>query len=91
MVSETILAMKPVRALVRAMQRFFRAHEDWDVRAAEFRGEECIARGLLNGYVPGNRGNCQHAYLRRAQRHDQGHGVIGSGVGINQEKRFHAA
>jgi hypothetical protein len=26
-----------------------------------------------------------------AQRHDQGYGIIGSSVGINQEKRFHAA
>jgi hypothetical protein len=27
----------------------------------------------------------------RAQRHDQSDGVIGSGVGVNQEERFHAA
>jgi hypothetical protein len=30
--------------------------------------------------------------LRGAQRHDQSHGVIGSGIGVNQEERlFHAA
>jgi hypothetical protein len=27
----------------------------------------------------------------RPQRHDQGYGVIGCGVRINQEERFHAA
>ena len=83
--------MEPVRALVRAMQRFFRAHEDRNVHATKLRGVERIACGLLNGHVSCNRGNCQNADSRRAEGHDQGYGVIGSGVGIDQKKRFHAA
>ena len=85
MVAQAIAAMEPVCALVRAMQGFFRAHEDRNVRAAKFRGVERIARGLLNGHVSCNRSNRQNAHLGRAEGHDQGHGVIGSSVGIDQE------
>jgi len=85
MVAQAIAAMEPVCALVRAMQGFFRAHEDRNVRAAKLRGVERIARGLLNGDVSGNCGNRQNTDLGRSQRHDQSHGVIGSGVGIDQE------
>ena len=91
MVSQTIVAMEPVRTLVRAIQRFFRAHENGNVRTAKFHGVESIACGLLNGNVSGNRGNGKNVHLGRATRHDQSHGIIGSGIGINQEKRFHAA
>ena len=91
MIAQAIAAMEPMRALVRAVQWFFRAHKNGNVRATELRCVECIARGLLNGNVAGNRGDCQHAHGGRAQRHDQGHGVIGSGVGIDEEERFHAA
>jgi hypothetical protein len=83
--------MEPVGGLVRAVQWFFRAHEDGNFRAAEFRCVQSIARGLLNGNVSGNGSNRQDAHLGRAQRHDQGHGIIGSSIGINQEERFHAA
>jgi len=90
-VAQAIAAVEPMSGLVRAVQGSCRAHEHGNLRAAEFRRVERIARGLLNGDVPCNRGNRQHADLRRAQRHDQSDGVIGSGVGINQEERFHAA
>jgi len=83
--------MEPVRTLVRAMERFFRAHENGNIRATKFRRTERVARGLLNGDVSGNGGNRQHAHLGRAKRHDQSHRVIRSRVGINQEKRFHGA
>ena len=91
MVSQAIAAMEPVRALVRAMQRLFRAHENRNVCATKLRSVERITCGLLNGHVSCNRGHCQHADSRRAEGHDQGHGVIGSGVGIDQELGFHAA
>ena len=91
MVTQAIAAMEPVSALVRAIQGLLRAHENGNVRAAKFGGVECVARGLLNGYVSSDGGNRQHAYQGRAQRHDQGYGVVGSGVGINQEEWFHAA
>ncbi len=91
MVSQAIAAVEPVRALVRAIQRLFRAHENRNIRAAEFRRIERVSRGLLNGNVSCNGGNRQHAHLRGSQRHDQGHGIIGSCVRVNQEERFHAA
>ena len=91
MIAQAISAMEPVGALVRAVQWFFRARENGNVRATKFRGIKCIARGLLNGDVSGNGSNRQHAHLRRTQRHDQSHGIIRSRVGVNQEGRFHAA
>ena len=57
MVSQAIAAMEPVRALVRAIQRFFRAHENVNVRAAKLRGVERVARGLLNGDVSSDGSN----------------------------------
>ncbi len=61
MIAQAVAAMEPVRALVRAVQWFFRAHENGDGRAAEFRRVECIARGLLNGNVTRNRSYGQNA------------------------------
>ena len=91
MVSQAVTSMEPVSALVRAIQRLFRAHENRNIRAAKLRRIERVSRGLLNGNVSGDGGNRQDTHLRGSQRHDQGHGVVGSGVGINQERRFHAA
>jgi len=90
-VAQAIAAMEPVRALVRAIQGLFGTHEHGNLRAAEFRGVERIARGLLNGDVSRNCGNRQNTDLGRSQRHDQSNGVIGSRVGVNQEEWFHAA
>ena len=91
MVAQSIAAVKPVSALVRAVQRFFRSHENGNVRAAQFRGVKCIASGLLDGNVSSNGGDGQHTHAWGAERHDQSYGVIGSGVGVNQEEGFHAA
>lgn len=91
MVSQAIAAVEPVGGLVRSIQRFLRAHEHGNVRVAKFRRVQRIAGGLLNGDVSRDGGNRQHADLRRAQRHDQSDGVIGGGVGVNQEERFHSA
>ena len=80
-----------VDALVRAIEGFFRTHENRYVSSTKFGRVERVACGLLDGNVTGHRSNRQHANLGRAKRHDQGHGVIGGGIGIDQEKRFHAA
>lgn len=91
MVAQTVAAMEPVRGFVFAMQRLFRADENRNIRAAELRRVERIARGLLHSNVAGDGGNRQHANLLRAQRHDQSHGVVRGRIGINQEVPFHAA
>ena len=90
-ISQTVAAMEPMRAFVRAVQWFLRAHEDRNVRAAKFRCVQGVPRSLLHGNISRHRGDCQHTHRRRAQRHDQGYGIIGSRVGVNQEERFHAA
>jgi hypothetical protein len=41
-------------------------------------------------HVSRNRGDGQNLNLRRAQRHDQRNCIIGSCIGINQKRKFHA-
>ena len=91
MVAQAIAAMKPVSAFVLAIQRFFCAHENRNVCAAQFRSVKRVSRSLLNINISRDSGNRQQANLGRSQRHNQGHGVIGSRVRVNQEERFHAA
>ena len=91
MVTQAVAPMEPVGALVRAIQWLFRAHENGNVRAAKFGRVERIARGLLDGDVASNGGDRQDTHLGRTKGHDQGYGVVGSGVSIDQEAWFHAA
>ena len=91
MIPQAVTAVEPVRALVSANERLFRAHKDRNIRATKFRGVERISRGLLHGNIAGDRGDCQHTNMRRAKRHDQRDSVVGSGIGINEEEGFHAA
>jgi hypothetical protein len=46
---------------------------------------------LLHGDVAGNCRDRRHTNVPRSQRHDDRYGIIGSGVGIDQEWSFHAA
>ena len=75
---------------MRALQGFFRACEHRDFGIAKLRGVERITGGLMDVHVARNRGDGQNLNLGRAQRHDQGDGIIGSCVGVNQEGKFHA-
>src|SRR6266478_1598638 len=68
----------------------FRTSEYRHFRIAKLGGIQRIPAGLLHSHVSGNGGDSQNLYLRRAQRHDQRHGVIGSGIGINQKWTIHA-
>ena len=69
-IPQAIFAMKPVRALMFAPQRLFRANENRDIRAAQLRGVQRISRGLPHAHVACNRRNRQHAGIGRTQRHD---------------------
>jgi len=90
-IAQAIAAMEPVRALVFALQRFFGTQENGNIRSAEFRRVQGIPRSLLYGHISRHRGDRQNGNIGRTKRHDQGHGIIGSRIGVNQEERFHAA
>ncbi len=75
---------------MRALQWPFRACEHGHVRIAKLCGIERIPAGLMHIHVSRNDGDGQNMYLRRAQRHDQRHGVVGSGISVNQKWTVHA-
>ena len=75
---------------MRALQWPFRACEHGHVRIAKLCGIERITAGLMHIHVSRNGRDSQNLNLRRAQRHDQRNGIVGSGIGINQKWAFHA-
>lgn len=74
---------------MRVLQWMLRAGKHGDVGLTEFRCVERIAAGSVNIHVSRNGGNGENLNVGRAQRHDQRNGVVGSSVGINQERKFH--
>src|SRR5271155_983778 len=82
-IAQAIASVKPRRAYVRALQWLFRANEHRHLRIAKLRGIERVPAGLIDIYVSRNSGDGQNQNLRRAQRHDQRYGVIGSGIRVN--------
>jgi hypothetical protein len=70
---------------MRALQGPFRTSENRHVRIAQLGGIERIPGGLTHIHVSRNHSDGHDLNLRRAQRHDQRHGVIGGGIGINQK------
>jgi hypothetical protein len=84
-ISESIAAVKPRCALVRAKQRFFCACINWNIGSAEFNGVERIARSLLNIHISGDGRDRCNLDVRRAKSHDDRHSVVGGSVGIDQE------
>src|SRR6202521_2506476 len=90
-ITQSVAAVEPVSAFVRARERLFSAGIDRNVRAAELGGVERVSRGLQHRHISGDRGDGQHAHGGRAESHDECNGVVGSSIGIDQEERLHAA
>ena len=59
--------------------------EDWNGGTAELSGVEGVLRCLLDGDVAGNDSDGEHAYFRRAERHDERNRVIGCSVRIDKD------
>ncbi len=89
-IAQAITTVKPGRAHVRALEWLLRASEHRDVRIAKLRGIERVARGLKDIDVSCHGGDGQDLNLGRVERHDQGNGIVGSGVSINQKRTIHA-
>ena len=90
MITQTILAVKPIRALMLAPQRLFRPDKHGNIRTAKFGGVQRISRRLPHADISGDRRNPEHPNMRRAQRHDQSHGVVRGGIRVDEEG-FHVA
>jgi len=88
-ISQSVLAMKPLRGAEAAGERLFSALEYRRVRTAELSGVERIPSGLLDSDISGHGSNSNHTGVVRTQRHNQGDGVVGGGIGIDQEGTRH--
>ena len=89
-IAEAVAPVKPGSAYMRALQWMLRAGKHGDVRITELRRIERITAGLMNIHVSRNGGDGKNLNVGRAKRHDQSNGVVGSSVGINQERKLHA-
>ena len=70
---------------MRALQGPFRARENRHMRIAQLGSIERIPGGLMHIHVSRDHSDGNDLNLRSAQRHDQRHGVVGGGIGINQK------
>src|SRR6516165_12534647 len=59
-ITETVLAVKPVRALVRAPERFCGANKHGNIRTAKLRGIQRVPGGLLDANISGDCRYCEH-------------------------------
>ena len=90
MVSKAVATMKPGRILIGAQEWLVGASVDGHAGPAKFYRVEGIPGRLQNGDVTGDGRNCHHANIGRAESHDEGNGIVGGSVGINQEGAWHA-
>lgn len=91
MISESIPAMKPGCVLVPAEERLFGTGVNRNLRATEFDSVKSVASGLQMWNIARDGRYSHNADVRRAQRHDQRDGIIGSRIGIDEKSSWHAA
>ena len=82
-VAETIVTVKPSRVLIGAQERLGRTLIDGNCFSTEFNGIKRIAGRLFHGNISGHRGDRENSDIGGAKCHDDGHGIVGSGIGIN--------
>jgi hypothetical protein len=64
-------------------QRMLRSSGDGNIAAVSQRHHaQRILQSLLGSDVTGYDGDCTDIQLRRVQRQHQGHGVVGAGIGV---------
>jgi hypothetical protein len=88
-VAEAVFAMEPLGGAEFAEQRSGGARENGNIGVADFSAIEGVVHPLGNGYITGD--YCYGRYANRfgTKGHDQGYGVIGSGVGVDEEGARH--
>ena len=74
-----------MRVVMRAVQRLLRAGEDGDIGLANLRGEKGVPRRLFEVDIAGHGCQAEDPDARLGKRHDDRDGVIGGGVGVDEE------
>ena len=81
--------MEPVGVEVAADQRRVGAEIDRHISAGDLASVKRVARALRQRDIAGDDGERGDAHVRRGERHQDRHRVVGGGVGVDQ-KRAHA-
>jgi len=84
-VAHPVLTMHVVSALQIPHQGSIRADVHWNGGSDEVAGIEGVLRGLLDRAVAGDRRDPQYFDVGMLQSHEQGDGIVGRGVGIDEE------
>jgi hypothetical protein len=87
--NQSVTSVKPRSASVSAEEGFFGASIDRHIHPAEFNSVERVAGGLLKVDISGDRRDGDHAGFRGAQSHDEGDGIVGGCVSIDEERARH--
>src|SRR3954447_16171649 len=87
--SEAVFTVEPVGDREFAKERRGGASKNRNFRVADFSRVERVVRGLRDRNIPGDDGYRCYANFFRTKRHDQGYGVVGSGVGVDEEGARH--
>ena len=90
MISESVTAMKPSRALMGAEQWLFSSRIDRDAGSAQFNCIERVPGGLLNSDVSGDGRDRDNTDFSAAESHDESDRIIGGCIGIDQKGAGHA-
>ena len=84
-IAEAVFAVEPMRVVVRAVERLVGADKDRDVGIADLGGQQRVLGCLLKADVAGDRRQAEYADVRLGERHDDRDGVVGGGVGVDEE------
>jgi hypothetical protein len=84
-IAKTVSAVKPSRVLIRPKKRLIGTCIHGNFGSAQLNGIQSIACRLLNINISSDRRNGDHLNVAPAQCHDDGYGIVGSGVCIDEE------
>lgn len=88
-VPEPVGAMKPASVCALAPQRTIRAGKHRNIGVAKFDSVQRVDDTLLEWNISTDHRDRRHAHQWIPQRHDQCDGIVGSGVGVDQESARH--
>ena len=90
-IAESVAAVEPGCIFVDAEQRSPSAGIDGDICFAEFNRVQGVPGGLVDVHISGDRGDGGYADVGCAESHDEGDGVVGSGVSVDEERAQHVS
>ena len=84
-IAEAVLAVEPMRVLVRPGQRLLGAAEDGNLGIADLGSQKRVSGRLFEADVAGDRGQAENAHARLRERHHDRDRVVGGSVGVDEE------